>query len=178
MSQKYKLVRNFDLSDKALFCNFAVELQLVLFVFPDCINSESKFNIIKEMFNKGNKSYSIFNGSCPKCQSEGMYLNDNPYVLSQTMKMHENCSHCGFKYKVEPNFFFGAMYVSYGISVMGGLGIFLFTHYVLQTTLRVSFIGIFAGLIILMPIITRLSRNIYINLFVNYDSGAQSRYKG
>ena len=129
------------------------------------------------MINKGSKSYSIFTGTCPKCQNEGMYLNHNPYIITQTMKMHENCSHCGLKYKVEPNFFFGAMYVSYGISVMGGLGIFLFTHYVLKTNLRISFIAIFAGLILLMPIITRVSRNIYINLFVNYDKDAAQRYK-
>jgi hypothetical protein len=32
--------------------------------------------------------------------------------------------------------------------------------------------AIFISLILLMPVITRLSRNIYINIFVNYDKNA------
>lgn len=142
-----------------------------------CIGIAVKYNIKKKMFEKGSKIYSILTGSCPRCHNEGMYVNRNPYIITHTMKMHENCSHCGLRYKVEPNFFFGAMYVSYGISVMGGLGIFLVTHYLLKTNLRISFIAIFAGLILLMPVITRVSRNIYINLFVNYDKDAAKRYK-
>jgi hypothetical protein len=33
--------------------------------------------------------------------------------------MHDNCSHCGLKYQIEPSFFYGAMYVSYGLNVAG-----------------------------------------------------------
>ncbi|MGK4567071.1 DUF983 domain-containing protein [Flavobacterium sp. 3HN19-14] len=98
-----------------------------------------------------------------------MYVNKNPYVLSETMKMHENCSHCGTKYKMEPNFFFGAMFVSYAVAVAVGILIFLLSFMVLKTNLKMAFVAIFAGLILLMPMITRFSRNIYINIFMHYD---------
>ena len=98
-----------------------------------------------------------------------MYVNQNPYVLSQTMQMHEQCSHCGTRYKMEPNFFFGAMFVSYGLAVGVGILIFGLSFMVFKTSLKVSFVAILGGLILLMPVITRLSRNIYINLFMSYD---------
>lgn len=107
-----------------------------------------------------------------------MYVNPNPYVITETMKMHEHCRHCGFKYKVEPNFFFGAMYVSYALAVMAGGAIFLLAHFALKTSLETGFIAIIVGLVALMPVITRLSRNIYINLFVNYDKLAGTKKAG
>ncbi len=124
------------------------------------------------MFSKGSKIYSMATGKCPKCHEDQMYVNTNPYVISETMKMHDHCRNCGFKYKIEPNFFFGAMYVSYGLSVMVGVLIFLISHFMVAIGLINSFIAIFSGLIVLMPVITRFSRNIYINMFFNYNAKA------
>lgn len=124
------------------------------------------------MFSKGSKIYSMATGKCPKCHEDQMYVNTNPYVISETMKMHDHCRNCGFKYKIEPNFFFGAMYVSYGLSVMVGVLIFLISHFMVAIGLISSFIAIFSGLIVLMPVITRFSRNIYINMFFNYNAKA------
>lgn len=124
------------------------------------------------MFGKGTKAYSIFTGTCPKCHGSHMYVNKNPYVLTQTMKMHDSCGNCGFRYKVEPNFFFGAMFVSYAVSVFTGIMIFLLCYYGFKMGLLDIFIAIFAGLIILMPAISRISRNIYINIFVSYNKEA------
>lgn len=121
------------------------------------------------MFSKGSKLYSMATGKCPKCHEDQMYVNTNPYVISETMKMHDHCRNCGFKYKVEPNFFFGAMYVSYGLAVFVGILIFLTSHFIFDAVVTNSFIAIFVGLILMMPLITRFSRNIYINMFVNYD---------
>ncbi|HEX8561744.1 MAG TPA: DUF983 domain-containing protein [Flavobacterium sp.] len=124
------------------------------------------------MFGKGNKIYSIMSGNCPKCHEDYMYMNKNPYIISETMKMHDYCRSCGFKYKVEPNFFFGAMYVSYGLAVLTGIISFLISNYLFEATLTGSFLAILVCLILLMPIITRLSRNIYINIFVNFSPDA------
>ena len=118
------------------------------------------------------KLASILLGTCPKCHGDCMYENKNPYIITQTMKMHNRCSKCDFKYKVEPNFFFGAMYVSYGLSVMHGVFTFLICHYAFNAGITDSFIAILVTLVLLMPIITRLSRNIYINLFISYDKNA------
>ena len=127
------------------------------------------------MLKKGTKLYSILTGTCPKCHLENMYVNTNPYALKETMKMHDQCSHCGTRYKMEPNFFFGAMYVSYGVAVLIGLLIFLIAHFGFHAQMKSAFIAIFAGLILLMPWVTRISRNIYINMFIHYDPNAATR---
>lgn len=124
------------------------------------------------MFSKGTKIYSMITSKCPKCHEGDMYKNNNPYVMTEIMNMHDNCKNCGFKFKIEPNFFFGAMFVSYALSVLSGISIFLMSFYVFESGVLISFYAISIGLCILLPIIIRLSRNIYINIFVNYNAEA------
>ncbi|WP_339893228.1 DUF983 domain-containing protein [uncultured Algibacter sp.] len=121
------------------------------------------------MFKKGTKLYSIFTGTCPKCHEASMFKNKNPYVLSEALSMHEKCSNCGTKYKIEPSFFYGAMYVSYGVGIAFAVAAFVISHFVFNASINYIFISIVATLIIFMPVIMRLSRNIWINFFMNYD---------
>ena len=121
------------------------------------------------MLKKGNKAYAIFTGVCPKCHQESMYINKNAYILSDTLKMHENCSHCGTKYNIEPSFFYGSMYVSYGVGVAFAVASFVISYFFFDAGRMTAFIVIVATLIAFMPIIMRLSRNIWINMFMNYD---------
>ena len=118
---------------------------------------------------KGNKLYSILTGNCPKCHHEFMYKNNNAYQLSQTLEMHERCGHCQTKYKIEPSFFYGSMYVSYGVGVAFSVATIIITFIIFETSLILSFMAIVATLIGLMPVIMRLSRNIWINFFMSYD---------
>jgi len=124
------------------------------------------------MLKKGYKLYSILTGSCPKCHEESMYVDKNPYRPGYLFKMHERCSICDTKYKIEPSFFYGAMYVSYGVGIAFALAAFVIAKLLLGANLITSFIAITATLIVFMPIIIRLSRNIWINLFFKYDSNA------
>ncbi|CAN1504313.1 Protein of unknown function DUF983 [Flavobacteriaceae bacterium] len=121
------------------------------------------------MLKKGSKLNSILTGTCPKCQNESMYLDKNPFHLGSILKMNENCSHCGLKYQIEPSFFYGAMYVSYGLNVTIGIAAFIVSFIFLHTSIKTSFITIIATLIVFFPIVLRWSRNIYINMFVSYD---------
>jgi uncharacterized protein (DUF983 family) len=121
------------------------------------------------MLKKGSKLNSILTGTCPKCQNESMYLDKNPFHLGSILKMNENCSHCGLKYQIEPSFFYGAMYVSYGLNVAIGIAAFIISFIFLHTSIKTSFITIIATLIVFFPIVLRWSRNIYINMFVSYD---------
>ncbi|NGY36122.1 DUF983 domain-containing protein [Flavobacterium sp. XN-5] len=121
------------------------------------------------MLKKGSKLYSILTGTCPKCQKESMYSDPNPLHLGNILKMHENCSHCGLKYQIEPSFFYGAMYVSYGLNVAVGTAAFIISYVLLHSSLKVAFISIIVSLILLFPFVLRWARNIYINMFVSYD---------
>ncbi|TDS12071.1 uncharacterized protein DUF983 [Maribacter caenipelagi] len=129
------------------------------------------------MLKKGNKLYSILTGSCPRCHEESMYLDKNPYHMGKIFKMHERCSHCNLKYKIEPSFFYGAMYVSYGVGIAFAVAAFVIANLFLGANLIETFIAIIVTLVVFMPIIMRLSRNIWINMFVKYDPKAKANIK-
>ena len=121
------------------------------------------------MFSKGTKLNSIIKGTCPKCQKESMYVNKNPYVFKDVLKMHEKCSSCGLKYQIEPSFFYGAMYVSYGLSVALGVAGFIIGKLFLDLSIVNTLILMILTLVLLYPFLLRFSRNIWINFFVDYE---------
>ena len=126
-----------------------------------------------QMLKKGTKLYSILTGTCPRCQNESMYKDNNPLHLKNILKMNETCSHCGLKYQIEPSFFYGAMYVSYGLNVAIGVTAFIISYVFLDLDIKGAFIAIIAATVLLYPFVLRWSRNIYINLFISYDPDFQ-----
>ncbi len=121
------------------------------------------------MLKKGSKLNSILTGTCPRCQNESMYLVKNPLHFSKLIKMNEKCSHCGLRYEIEPSFFYGAMYVSYGLNVALSIAAFIVSYLFFKSSIKTAFIVIVIFNVILFPFVLRWSRNIYINMFVSYD---------
>ena len=121
-------------------------------------------------FLKGTKIYSIFTGKCPVCHTGKMYQDANPYKVSKTLKMHERCPHCDTKFKIEPSFFYGAMYVSYPVGIIFAGIAFGICFFLLDLGRLNSFIAIAILMLFLLPLILRLSRNIWINFFFKFDS--------
>lgn len=70
---------------------------------------------------------------------------------------------------IEPSFFYGAMYVSYAITVVIFVAIFIITNVFIGLGILESFAAILIASVVLMPINMRLSRILWINLFVSYD---------
>jgi uncharacterized protein (DUF983 family) len=122
---------------------------------------------------KGSKIFSVFTGKCPVCHEGEMYVESNPYKLNKIYKMHERCSVCGQKYKIEPSFFYGAMYVSYALGVAFATAAFIISYFFIGLDALSAFISIILILILLGPVIMRLSRNIWINIFMSYDKDAK-----
>ncbi|MCK4562657.1 MAG: DUF983 domain-containing protein [Flavobacteriaceae bacterium] len=81
--------------------------------------------------------------------------------------MYERCPNCDLKYMIEPSFFYGAMYISYALTVAFSVAIFIIGYW-LNLSLISRLIAIVAVLILMTPITMRLSRLIYINMFINY----------
>ena len=84
--------------------------------------------------------------------------------------MYENCSHCGLKYTREVGFWYGAMYVSYAVSVA------IFVTLWVATSVLFPEMGIFpqmgivvAGIIMLAPYNYWFSRLMWINLFIKFS---------
>lgn len=119
---------------------------------------------------KGTKLYSILFQKCPRCHQGELFEERNPYRIGKLFDMPHQCAKCGQIYQLEPSFFYGAMYVNYGLTVAIAIGI-----YVAMWTVRVSWelndylIGIITGIIALAPLTFRLGRAIWINMFIKYD---------
>ena len=69
---------------------------------------------------------------------------------------------------IEPAFYFGALYVSYGITVAICIATFITSKIIFDLALLSSFIAVFIALILFIPVNLRLSRILWINMFINY----------
>ena len=83
--------------------------------------------------------------------------------------MHERCPNCDTKYKIEPSFFYGAMYVSYGVGIAIAVAAFVIAYLFIGLNRNLTFVTIVVTLLILLPVITRVSRNIWINFFFKFN---------
>ena len=121
------------------------------------------------MFKKGKKTYSIFKGKCPQCHEGDFFEYPFTFNPSKITKLHKTCSECGLKYMIEPSFFYGAMYVNYGLTVAISVATFIITKLFLSLTLLQSFVSVFIVLLLLAPVNLRLSRILWINMFIKFN---------
>ncbi|MCU0432296.1 MAG: DUF983 domain-containing protein [Bacteroidia bacterium] len=113
--------------------------------------------------------YSIFASKCPKCNLGDLYVDNNPFHLRKLGDMHKNCSCCGQVYEPETGFYYGAMYVSYGVSILLMFipaAILYFGFNAQFPTLLATVLGIY---VLSFPLVFRWSRNIWLNIFVRFD---------
>ncbi len=89
--------------------------------------------------------------------------------------MNEECSYCGLNYEREPGFFYGAMYVSYGL--MSGILIVWYIADLLWLHLSaiVLFLLVVASLLLFFPVAFRWARIIWLNFFVRYEKEIQKK---
>ena len=123
------------------------------------------------MWKKGSKIYSIWHNKCPRCQEGDFFVKPAGFRFKDNLKTHENCSNCGLKYMIEPSFFYGAMYVSYAITVAMAVAVFVICQ-LFDLSLVASLIGILVVLILANPFVMRVSRLLYINMFIRFKPEA------
>lgn len=119
------------------------------------------------MLKKGTKLFSIIKNKCPRCHKGDFFVSSNPLDFKQNLKLHERCPSCDLKYMIEPSFFYGAMYVSYALTVAIAIATFIICM-LLDLDLIWTLSSIIIVLILMIPYLVRISRLIYINLFVGY----------
>lgn len=120
---------------------------------------------------KGNKLYSIFFLKCPRCHEGNLFVNQNPYSFNHFFDMPKHCDHCHLKYEPEPGFFYGAMYVSYALSIMIA-GITWFTLTWLGFEFWTVIWAVIPLLLLAIPALFKVSRSAWINFFVHYSEEA------
>jgi len=121
------------------------------------------------MFKKGTKIYSVLNGKCPRCHEGDFFKYKFTFNPSKITQLHDNCPKCNLRYMMEPSFFYGAMYINYGITVALSVVTFLIASLLFGAALLQSFVAIIVTLLVLTPINLRLSRIIWINMFVEFE---------
>jgi uncharacterized transporter YbjL len=67
------------------------------------------------------------------------------------------------------------MFVSYGLGVLLGIITFLVSHFIFQVSLKTAFISIVVALILCNTLIMRMSRNIWINIFIHFDKNWEEK---
>ncbi|MFQ3182374.1 MAG: hypothetical protein ACJA17_000408 [Polaribacter sp.] len=122
------------------------------------------------MFKRGTKIYSVLNAKCPRCHEGDFFKYTFTFNPSKITQLHDNCPKCNLRYMMEPSFFYGAMYVNYGITVALSVVTFLIASLAFEAMLLQSFAAIIVTLLLLTPLNLRLSRIIWINMFVNYET--------
>lgn len=119
---------------------------------------------------KASKFYSILNSKCPRCHDGPLFPPGTLYHPKRFAEMYESCPCCGLAYEKEPGFYYGAMYVSFGISTGIFLAVFfLLNLFVAEITFSMIFTMIVVIVIGLLPVNFRVSRAIWINIFEDYE---------
>jgi uncharacterized protein (DUF983 family) len=107
---------------------------------------------------------------CPRCHQGKMFPSKTLYSPAKFQTMNRSCSCCGLCFEPEPGYYFGAMFISYAFNTAYFVAAWIFlggfvnepsTSMILATLLTIV-IGLF-------PITFRLSRVLWIYIFVRYD---------
>jgi len=103
------------------------------------------------------KLLAVAQSKCPRCR-EGNMFEGMVYGLKK-QKMNEFCPHCGFKFEIEPGYFYAAMYVSYAFSVAQVVTLALITAYITHSESPWLYLGVlFAAILVFAPFNLRYSR--------------------
>jgi len=94
-----------------------------------------------------NRLSALFKQKCPNCYAGDIYKKRTYLGFG---KIHDRCSHCDHKYDKEPGFFFGAMYVSYALTVAEGVGTFIICQFFFESFLSIWMVPILLGVILLL----------------------------
>jgi len=120
---------------------------------------------------------SVLANRCPRCREGKLFSQPNPYNFSKMMDMPEHCPVCGQKFELQTGFYFGTGYVGYALSVLFSVATVIIWSLTLGISIKDNsifwWLGVNAALLLLLqPVLQRLSRSIWIAFFVRYDSNA------
>ncbi|WP_240337007.1 DUF983 domain-containing protein [Rufibacter psychrotolerans] len=87
--------------------------------------------------------------------------------------MKDQCPVCQQLYEPEPGYYYGAMFVSYALTTGPTLGIVALMMLFSDEITTWMFVGaLVLALVLFLPAIFKLSRSIWINIFISYDPTA------
>ncbi|GAB3656732.1 DUF983 domain-containing protein [Echinicola sediminis] len=99
-----------------------------------------------------------------------MFQSGTLYHPKKFSQMQPQCPECGQSFNPEPGFYFGAMFISYALNT----ALFICTWISMallmeEVSIDYMLAVILSLVIVLLPITYRLSRSIWIHIFVKYQ---------
>ncbi len=122
----------------------------------------------------------IFQMKCPNCRKGQMFCNKSMFPLNELLKMPEHCKECGQKMELEVGFYYGTGYVSYALTIallaVVFVGYWLFFGISYKDNSVFYALGWSIGIVLLLqPWLMRMSRVLYLYMFVKYRKGTTWR---
>lgn len=121
------------------------------------------------MIAKGTKLYSILRFKCPHCHEGEFFVDRNPYNIKRAGDILPACPVCKRDYSREPGFYYGGMYISYGLSVGLFVAIWITMTSVWPGISPFAIVGAIAiALVSVAPWFYAISKIAWANLFFKY----------
>jgi uncharacterized protein (DUF983 family) len=111
---------------------------------------------------------SIVTCKCPRCRRGKVFTHRNHYHR-KFGKIEDKCSECDLVYEMEQGFWYGAMYISYAFGVAISIPVVLILSFYTQLVIPQITGVIFLLLVLLMPLLFRYSRSVWLHIFIRYD---------
>jgi hypothetical protein len=80
--------------------------------------------------------------------------------------MHAKCPHCAQNLQPEPGFYYGSMYVSYGLTVAIFVAVVVIGYTFFNPDMWDIVISLTIVLFLVAPLVFRLSRSIWAHMFI------------
>ncbi|MGS2740636.1 DUF983 domain-containing protein [Sinomicrobium sp. M5D2P17] len=107
----------------------------------------------------------ILKEKCPNCEKGDIFESKGNAFLFRMPKMHRRCHHCGYNFIREPGYFFGAMYVSYALTMAEMIAVLILGKFVIGLGNSYIFVIIMIMAVVCSTFNFRLSRTIWLYMF-------------
>jgi uncharacterized protein (DUF983 family) len=113
----------------------------------------------------------LLSGKCPRCRQGNIFAHPASN-LRRFNAMNQACPVCGVRLEPEPGYYQGAMYVSYGFTVIVMVIVSAILYYFAGDPSEWVYIGVvIATMVLLVPLNYRYSRILFLYMFggIKYD---------
>jgi uncharacterized protein (DUF983 family) len=106
----------------------------------------------------------LWQGKCPRCAKAKVFKHP-AFNLWRFMEMHDYCPECNASFQPEPGFYFGAMFISYAITVAIMVAISLVLWLFFDPPTSIYIYTFLASVVLATPFSYRYSRLIWLYWF-------------
>ena len=110
----------------------------------------------------------VVTGVCPNCKKTKVFKTLGNPILFKMPQMNDECVACNYSFHRETGFYFGAMYMSYALTVAEMVAVF-----VIGLLLKLSFLHMFMMVVVVILALStfnyRISRLMWLNIFYEKD---------